>query len=93
MATTYRKCLPSNVIEMIAKALGDTSDGLTGTEIHRLLIQSKIEDFDASNTKWKRLYNAFAENQNKLHCSNQILNFIRIALAPSRFVYQNDRFR
>lgn len=31
--TKLRKCLPYNVIEMIAHILGDTSDGLTGTEI------------------------------------------------------------
>lgn len=93
MAARYIKCLPPNVVEMIAKILGDTINGLTGTEIHRLLLQSNIEDIDESNTKWKRLYNAFAENQNRLHCSNQILNFIKSALAPSRFVYQDDRFR
>lgn len=93
MATTSIKCLPPNVIEMIAMTLGDTNNGLTGTEIHRLLLQSNIEDIDESNTKWKRLFNAFAENQNKLHCSNQILNFIKYALAPSRFVNNPERLR
>ena len=61
---TLRKCLPHNVIEMIAHILGDTSDGLTGTEIGLFLSQSQIEDIDANNSKWKRLFNAFAENQN-----------------------------
>ena len=92
MATISRKCLPPNVIEMIAKALGDTYDGLTGTEIQRLLLQSNIKDIDASNTKWKRLFNAFVENQNEIRCSNQILKFISYTLAPSRFVNQQDRY-
>lgn len=93
MTKSYIKCLPPNVIEMIAMTLGDTNNGLTGTEIHRLLLQSNIEDIDESNTKWKRLFNAFAENLNKLHCSNQILNFIKNALAPSRFINNPERFR
>ena len=89
---TLRKCLPPNVLEMIAMTLGDTENGLTGTEIHRLLLQSNIEDIDDTNTKKKRLFNAFAENQNKLGCSNQILIFIKNALAPSRFVSQPDKY-
>ena len=92
MATTLRKCLPPNVIEMIAKTIGDTENGLTGTEINRLLLQSNIEDIDANNSKWKRIFNAFAENQNRLKCSNQILKFIANALAPSRYVTQQDKY-
>lgn len=90
--TTLRKCLPPNVIEMISMILGDTENGLTGTEIHRLLLQSHIEDIDSTITKRKRLFNAFAENQNKLKCSNQILRFIQLALSPSRFVNQPSRY-
>lgn len=48
---TLRKCLPPNVMEMIAMILGDTNNGLTGTEIHRLLLQSNIDDVDGENTK------------------------------------------
>jgi len=92
MATTLRKCLPPNVIEMIAKTIGDTENGLTGTEINRLLLQSNIEDIDANNSKWKRIFNAFAENQNRLKCSNQILKFIANALAPSRYITQQDKY-
>lgn len=90
---TLRKCLPPNVMEMIAMILGDTNNGLTGTEIHRLLLQSNIDDVDGENTKKKRLFNAFAENQNKLKCSNQILKFIAFALAPSRYVNQQERYK
>ncbi|MDO4160988.1 MAG: TIGR02391 family protein [Prevotellaceae bacterium] len=89
---TYRKCFPPNVLEMISNILGNTEDGLTGTEIHRLLSQANIEDIDSSNTKRYRLFNALASEQNKNKCSNQILNFIGLALAPSRFVDESEKF-
>ena len=59
-----RKCLPPNVLEMICNILGDTNHGLTGTEIHRFLINANIEDVDSSNTKRFRLYNALINEQN-----------------------------
>jgi hypothetical protein len=62
-----RKCLTPAVLENISKILGDTNSGLTGltgSEIHHLLVQSQITDIDSTNTKWRRLYSAFA-NQSK----------------------------
>lgn len=61
------------VIECIANILGDTSEGLTGSEIHKCLIQSGIEDVDPTNTKRYRLYNAFAKACNESKCSNCVL--------------------
>lgn len=74
------------VIECIANVLGDTSEGLTGSEIHKCLIQSGIEDVDPTNTKRYRLYNAFAKACNESKCSNCVFTFISVALAPERFV-------
>lgn len=87
-----RKCLPPNVLEMICNILGDTNHGLTGTEIHRFLINANIEDVDSSNTKRFRLYNALINEQNKNKCSNQILIFIGAVLAPSRYVDKIEEF-
>lgn len=89
---TLRKCLSPAIIEGIANILGDTNNGLTGSEIHRLLLQATILDCDETNTKRKRLYNAFANNQNNLKCSDNILNFISLALAPARFVNNKEKF-
>ena len=89
---TLRKCLPANVVEMISNVLGDTKYGLTGTEIHRFLLQANIEDTDPSMTKRYRLFNAFANSQNKYNCSNQILNFISIVISPSRYVNDPAEF-
>lgn len=93
--TTKRKCLPPNVLEMISNTLGDTNQGLTGSEIHHFLLQANIEDIEATNTnniKRYRLYKAFANEQNKNKCSNQILIFIGHVLAPSRFVNNKEKF-
>lgn len=70
-----RRCFTQATLEGIAKILGDTSNGLTGSEIQYLLQQSQIEDIDSQNAKWKRLYSAFANYQNTHQCSNKILYF------------------
>jgi uncharacterized protein (TIGR02391 family) len=63
-------------LEEIARILGDTNEGLTGSELEHTLKQSKIPDVDSSNTKWKRLYNAFAEFQNTHKIGNHVIVFI-----------------
>ena len=79
-------------IEAISQALGDTNNGLSGTEIGFLLAQAKIKDIDPNNTKWKRLYNAFVESQNKKQTRTHILEFIRCSLNPQRYVNDTQRF-
>ncbi|GIM53201.1 hypothetical protein CAPN004_22310 [Capnocytophaga cynodegmi] len=39
-----KKCLTPNVLEMISNIIGDTNEGLTGTEIGRLLGQACIDE-------------------------------------------------
>ena len=79
-----RRCLNQGIIERISKILGDTNDGLTGSEIAHFLQQCNINDTSPAMTKWKRLYNALAMCQNKECCSNKILRFIQSVLNPSR---------
>ena len=79
-------------IEAISKALGDTNNGLSGSEIGFLLAQAKIKDIDPDNTKWKRLYNAFVESQNKGKNRRHILAFIRFSLNPQRYINNTQRF-
>ena len=52
-------------LQAIAEALGDTNDGLTGSEIGHLLETCRITDAAPTMTKWRRLYNAFANDQNQ----------------------------
>ena len=67
-----RHCLNQGILERLSKILADTSNGLTGSEVSHFLRQCGIEDISPSMTKWKRLYNAFVEYQNKAKYSNKI---------------------
>lgn len=80
------------MLESICRTIADTSFGLTGSEIGKILADSGIEDIDSLNTKWKRLYNAFVTWQNKNQCSNHILKFIQNALQPVRYIGNEDVF-
>jgi uncharacterized protein (TIGR02391 family) len=79
-------------LEAMCRVLAATDGGLTGSEIGQLLRQCGIEDIDPQNTKWKRLYNAFAERLNEDRHSNAILNFITHALEPVRYGGQGAVF-
>ncbi len=91
MAIVKRRCFTQATLEGIAKILGDTSNGLTGSEIQYLLQQSQIEDIDSQNAKWKRLYSAFANYQNTHQCSNKILYFTLSKIAE-KFRYPISLF-
>jgi len=84
--------IEGGVLEGISKALGDTVNGLTGPEIGKFLQEVKIPDLDSTNTKWKRLYNAFVDFQNKNQLSNNILTFINKSMNPVRFVGKQEQF-
>jgi TIGR02391 family protein len=92
--TKKRNCLPLSILEMISNILGDTNDGLTGSEIHKFLLESQIKDISEGEflSKKKRLYNAFTNFQNEYQCSNHILKFIQLALSPSRFTSKPEVF-
>lgn len=81
--------LSEGIIQGLAKIMGDTTDGLTGTDISRYLSQAQISDCSPGITKWKRLFDAFANYQNHMQRCNAILNFIKYYFQPSRFVNEN----
>lgn len=85
-------CLNSSTIEGISRIIGDTKSGISGTEMARFLLESNIEDIDKLNSKWKRLYHALVNNQNLTQCSNQILNFTKKVMAPSRYLNDYEDF-
>ena len=78
------KTFSQSELEAIAAALGDTSEGLTGSEIGHVLATLKIADPDPTMTKWKRLHNAFVARQNHSQNRPAILEFIRQAMKPER---------
>ncbi len=79
-------------LQAIADALGDTEDGLTGSEIAHLLQTVGIADTHPQMTKRHRLYNAFASDQNRRQDRTRIIGFIRKAMKPERFAREQDRF-
>jgi uncharacterized protein (TIGR02391 family) len=76
----------------LAKALGDTDDGLTGTQIDFLLTQSNIPNVDRTATKWKRLFNAFVVFQNERKFGNHVVVCINRAMDPVQFTTNPEKF-
>lgn len=80
-------------LESLARALGDTERGLTGSEIGQLLHRAKLADpAGPEMTKWRRLLMAFEKRTALDGSSNAVLAFVRVALQPARFVDKPDRF-
>lgn len=79
-------------IEEICKTIADTDNGLTGTEIARMLSALGVNDPDPSNTKWKRLYNAVAERINRTQSTNVIPKILVYVLSPARGLSSTDRY-
>ncbi len=77
--------LDDNSIFKIAKIIG-SSTILTGKRLTSLLDQSDLSLGNEGTTKWRRLYDAFTKFQNEQNTCNNILLFIRLALAPSSFI-------
>lgn len=78
--------LTDGVLQGLARIMGDTSDGLKGSEIGRYLQMAGIADYSPGITKWQRLFNAFAVYQNTTQCCNAILNFCKYYFEPTRFI-------
>jgi uncharacterized protein (TIGR02391 family) len=82
----------SEHLTSIAKILADTDEGLTGSEIEHMLRECRIPDPSPTMTKWKRLYNAFVEFQNKRQIGNHVLVFVNRAMKPVRYTSDPGAF-
>ncbi|MEM1451095.1 MAG: TIGR02391 family protein [Planctomycetota bacterium] len=81
-----------DALEAIAKVLADTHDGLSGSEIGHVLAQCRVEDTDPTMTKWKRLYNALANAQNRQGHGAMVVGFIHKAMKPARWRGKSAEF-
>ncbi|MHA3054955.1 TIGR02391 family protein [Acinetobacter sp. ANC 4633] len=79
-------------LESICKILGETTDGLTGTEISKYLSECNIKDPQINSTKWKRLYDSLTLKQKEDQCANNIVAFIQHVIRPSRHVDNQNWF-
>ncbi len=84
--------LDDNLLRAICDLIGDTSVGLTGSEMGRLLAQQNIPDIDPMITKRHRLFIALQSKQNKDKCSNNIFAFIQTIMDPIRYVGHPESF-
>lgn len=84
--------LTPNQIEQIARIMGDTRNGFTGSEIGHHLAQCSMDDPDPGLTKWKRLYNAFCNATNKNGSINDIFQFIQHCMEPAQGLNDPERY-
>ena len=71
-------------LQAIADALGDTGDGLTGSE-NRTSPSNMSNARSPEITKRHRIYNAFIQTQNANQDRVPILAFIRHAMKPAKY--------
>ena len=91
-ARKERKPFSRGQLEAICQVLADTNEGLTGSEIGSILGQVRVMDVAPTMTKWRRLFNALAEEQNRTRSGDRVLAFIRYALEPARYQGDSARF-
>lgn len=85
----------ASTLEMIANCIADIDPEITGSVIHRMLLQSQIEDISYNElflAKRKRLFNAFAIYQNTYKCANNIVSFLQNILAPQRYINNREMY-
>jgi hypothetical protein len=80
-------------VEGIAKTLGDTNEGLSGSEIGGLLRQCDIGDPLPSYGKSPRLLEALSQHQKKTGSSQGIIEFIKAAMDPARYTEAPSKLR
>lgn len=82
-----------NALQAICKIIGDTADGLTGSEIDKLLSLASIPNVSPGTTKNKRLFDALHAKQLKDDCGNNIVAFIQRVMDPVRYIGNKEIFK
>lgn len=82
----------SQHLEAACRVLVDTAQGLTGTQIGRLLQETQVADPSPDMTKWKRLFNALAGAQNQHQVGNHLIMFINRAMNPVSYASDPGTF-
>jgi uncharacterized protein (TIGR02391 family) len=72
-------------LEQICNVLADTTTGLSGSEITKLLQRLDIADPNSSASKRTRLYDALSPRQRRDACANNVIALIQEAMNPVRF--------
>jgi uncharacterized protein (TIGR02391 family) len=80
------------ILRTLCECLADTADGLTGSEIGKLLSDCGIEDPLPDYTKRDRLFEALAQQQRKDNSANNVVAFIYKAMNPVRYSREPYKF-
>lgn len=80
--------LSEHVLQAICDALGESSEGLAGAEIARLLQYCSIADPQPTLLRRQRLFQALHARQEQDACANNVFRFLQLAMDPRR--YTND---
>lgn len=80
-------------LEQVCNVLGDTSSGLTGSEIGRYLQECGIADLNPGMTKRIRLFDALVARQRSDACANNVCAFIQLVMHPVLHVQSPSNFK
>jgi uncharacterized protein (TIGR02391 family) len=80
------------ILRAICNILGDSGDGLTGSEIGQLLQDCGIEDPLPGHTKRERLFEALYRRQRNDGAGNHVVAFVYRAMNPVRYVREPHVF-
>jgi hypothetical protein len=84
---------PDGTVEEISRAIVDTVNGLSGSDITRVFRTCDIGEMnDGETTKWKRIANTFAYVQRQHKSANRFCAFIKTALQPARWARRPEAF-
>jgi uncharacterized protein (TIGR02391 family) len=86
---TIIQSFSANVVESIAKVLGEC---VTGLELSRIMLQRGMDDISGESTKWRRLNTVFLDVQRQDRNANRIIAFIQDVMAPIRFIGKAEDF-
>jgi uncharacterized protein (TIGR02391 family) len=86
------RILEDQTLRAICCVLGDTNEGLTGTQIGQLLEECGIFNISPTATKRDRLFAALRERQRQDNCGNNVVAFIQAAMNPVRYVRNSNHF-
>lgn len=79
-------------LEQVCNILGDTSTGLSGSEIGRYLQGCGISDPNPEMTKRIRLFNALVARQRDDGCANNVCAFIQRVMSPALHIQSPSYF-
>ncbi|MGE0131318.1 MAG: TIGR02391 family protein [Blastocatellales bacterium] len=80
------------ILQKICDIIGNTTSGLTGSEIGKIFLACRIDDVSPTTTKRDRLFEALRSKQSGDGCGNNVVAFIQVVMNPVRYVENREVF-